>query len=113
MEAEAPGAPKSPSSNEPVLESVILDKPLVRGDQVIAKVDVRKPMPVEMTGLSLRDIIDMDVTAMIRVLERTTTPALTAIELGQKLDPFDFLALASEASGFWLPRAAITASQPE
>ena len=43
--------------NIPIIETVTLDTPLKRGEQLIEKVTLRKPMSGELRGLSLNDIL--------------------------------------------------------
>ena len=93
-------------------EVVNLEHPIIRGEQKVTRVAVRKPLAGELTGLSLRDIVDMEATAMLRLLPRITEPPLLDFEVA-RLDPTDFLALSAEASGFFLPMAARPVSQPQ
>lgn len=88
---------------------VPLDQPIVRGETKILRVDVRRPLAGELTGLSMRDIMDLDAVTMRRLLPRITMPTLTELEL-RLMDPADFFALSVEASGFFLPKSVRPAS---
>lgn len=94
-------------------EKVDLESPIVRDGENISTVYVRKPKPAELTGLSLRDIEDMQTDAMLQLLPRITEPSLLAIEIAMMDSPADFLALAVEARGFFLPKVLRPASLTE
>jgi hypothetical protein len=78
--------PKNP--NEEVVE---LDTPIVRGEQSVTSLVLRKPMSGELRGVKLSDLINMDVQSLRVVLPRITTPTLSDIEIG-RMDPADLLA---------------------
>lgn len=80
--------------------NVPLSEPVGEGDKKIDSVTLRKPMPGELRGLNLTQIISMDVDAMFVLLPRITKPVLDANLLGQ-IDPYDFGELAARASGFF------------
>ncbi|SOD27657.1 Phage tail assembly chaperone protein, E, or 41 or 14 [Variovorax sp. YR752] len=90
---------------------VILDTPVVRGSQTIAKVVIRKPRSGELRGTSLSALMQMDVIALTMVLPRVTVPTLTKPEI-EALEPADLAQLGAEMVNFLLPRAdRIPASQ--
>ena len=60
-------------------ETIELDTPINRGSKSIAKIDIRKPKAGALRGVSLVDVMQMDVTALTKVLPRITEPALTAL----------------------------------
>lgn len=94
-------------------ETVILDNPIARGEQSITEIVVRKPDSGSLRGTSLNDLLTMDVNALIIVLPRLTTPALTAIEL-RRMEPEDLLQLGQVVSGFLLPKSVrVEASRAE
>ncbi|WPP47696.1 phage tail assembly protein [Pseudomonas sp. AN-1] len=94
-------------------ETVILDNPIARGEQTIAEIVVRKPDSGSLRGTSLNDLLTMDVNALIIVLPRITSPALTAIEL-RRMEPEDLLQLGQVVSGFLLPKSVrVEASRDE
>ncbi len=99
-------------NDEPQLpgEKVILEKPIVRGEHRVESVIVNLHAAGQLKGCSLRDLIDMDVGAMIIALPRCTQPPLEPHELAL-MNPFDFLALATELSNFLLPLRSRMASQ--
>ena len=91
--------------------TITLDTAIRRGEQVIESIDLRKPFAGELRGVSLVDLLQMDVTALQTVLPRITTPALTAHDVSQ-MDPADLLQLAGGVSAFLLPKAARELASP-
>lgn len=86
-------------------KTVTLDTPIQRGEQTITEIELRKPAAGELRGVSLLELMQMDVLALRKVLPRLTTPALTDHEIGM-LDPADLFQLGSEVTGFLLPKSA-------
>ena len=85
--------------------TITLDQPIKRGESEITAIELRKPMSGELRGLNLTDLLQMDVTALQRVLPRISSPTLTEAEVAA-LDPADLLQLGSTVAGFLLPKAA-------
>ncbi len=88
-----------------VTESVELDSPIQRGKTTVTEIQVRKPKSGALRGVSLTDVLQMDVTALTRVLPRITEPALTEPEI-RDMDPADLVQLGGVVAGFLLPRKA-------
>lgn len=109
--AEAPGKSVDPNTH-------ILDTPLVRGagdgKQTITEVTLRKPRSGELRGVSLSDLVSLDVTALSKVLPRISTPTLTELDVAN-IDPADLVQLGGIFAGFLMPKAvkASMASQIE
>lgn len=91
-------------SKDPNEETVALDSPVLRGEQTITSVSLRKPMAGELRGVSLSDLLNLDVNAIIKVLPRVTSPSLTEQEAA-RLDPADLVQLGSKVAGFLLPKS--------
>lgn len=85
--------------------TVTLDTPIQRGESTIEEVTLRKPTSGELRGVSLADVLQMQVDAVLTVAPRLTTPALNAAEL-RNMDPADFVQLAGEIAGFLLSKQA-------
>lgn len=83
--------------------AITLDTPIKRGDDTITAVSVRKPDSGALRGQTLTDLLRMDVSALIKVLPRITTPSLTEAEV-TKMDPADLMQLGTEVSNFLLPK---------
>lgn len=97
------------TSPEPVKnpneETVDLDGHIIRGEQIIASVTLRKPMSGELRGVSLVELMNLDVSALRKVLPRITSPALTDIEIG-RMDPADLVQCGVAVAGFLLQKSA-------
>jgi len=93
------------AASGPITAKVTLETPITRGDQLIEEIQLRKPQSGELRGVSLVDLLQMDVTALQTVLPRITSPLLTPHDVGQ-LDPADLVQLGGIVSTFLLPKAA-------
>ena len=87
--------------------TVTLDTPIRRGTTSINSITLRKPTSGELRGVSLVELLQMDVGSLIKVLPRISSPSLTAVEVAG-MDPADLLALSSKISGFLLQKSAMT-----
>ncbi|KAI3489579.1 hypothetical protein L1887_46630 [Cichorium endivia] len=58
-------------------KTVQLDTPIKRGKTEIAEIVLRKPQSGALRGTRLQAIMDMDVGAMMTIIPRISTPALT------------------------------------
>lgn len=87
--------------------TVYLDTPIRRGTTSIDSITLRKPNSGELRGVSLVELLQMDVGSLIKVLPRISSPSLTAVEVAG-MDPADLLALSSKISGFLLQKSAMT-----
>lgn len=96
----APVAEKNPNE-----ETVQLDTPITRGTQIIDAVTLRKPMAGELRGVSLMELMQMDVGALRKVLPRISTPALLDADIA-RMDPADLVQLAVAVCGFLLQKSA-------
>lgn len=96
----------APVSNE---KTVTLDTPIMRGKTRIDNLVVRKPQSGALRGTRLQALMDMDVNAMMVVLPRVTTPALTQQEINE-MDPADLLSLSVEVVYFLLKKSVIADS---
>lgn len=90
--------------NEKVVE---LDTPILRGETEITSVTVRKPQSGALRGTRLQALMDMDVNALITVLPRITTPALTTAEINE-MDPADLVSLSVEVVTFLLKKSVLS-----
>ena len=88
-------------------KTVELDTPILRGKTEITSVIVRKPQSGALRGTRLQALMDMDVNAMMVVLPRVTTPALTVPEINE-MDPADLVALSVEVVTFLLKKSVLS-----
>ena len=92
-------------SNLSILNPTIdLDYPIKRGKTEISKITLRKPASGELRGTNLADLLQMDVSALEKVIPRISDPTLTTHEV-QSLDPADLFQLGAAVTSFLLPKA--------
>ncbi|MBF4456789.1 MULTISPECIES: phage tail assembly protein [Acinetobacter] len=84
-------------------EVVPLEEPITSGGQKITHITIRKPNVKALSGVSLQAIYQHDVNALIKVLPRVTTPALTPQQV-LELDPVDFAQLGGHLVTFLYPK---------
>lgn len=87
--------------------TVNLDTPIIRGKTYFTSVTLRKPSSGELRGVHLVDLLNLDVTALLKVLPRITTPAITAPEAAG-MDPADLLACGNKVAHFLLQKSVKT-----
>ncbi|RQP29570.1 phage tail assembly protein [Burkholderia ubonensis] len=107
LQAAAPAAAMcaaaaTPAQDDPATHT--LDTPLVRGDQTIATITLRKPKSGELRGVSLSDLVSLDVAALSKVLPRISSPTLTEADVAN-IDPADLVQLGGIFAGFLMPKA--------
>jgi hypothetical protein len=88
-----------------------LDTPIQRGEQTIAEVALRKPAAGELRGVSLTDLLQLDVSALQKVLPRISSPTLTEQDVA-RMDPADLVQMGSTVAGFLLPKSARADQSP-
>lgn len=91
------------SDTKPKILTVTLDTPIVRGEQTIDTLTIRKPGSGELRGLSLVDLGQLKVDALIKIAPRITLPPITEAEAAN-LDPADLLAFGAEMGSFLLQK---------
>lgn len=75
-------------------------------EQSITALTLRKPASGELRGLKLVDLINMDVTALITLLPRISSPTLTAADAAA-MDLPDLTQCAIEVASFFVTRAQL------
>lgn len=99
-------------SDTPAFRTVTLDFPLVRGEETVSTVQVRKPGAGELRGLTLMALSQLDYAALETLLPRITMPILHKHDIA-KLDPADLMQLGGEVMDFLLPKAAKEAASQQ
>lgn len=90
-------------------KTITLETPIQRGETTITQIQLRKPMAGELRGVSLANLIQMDVGAVITVLPRISSPSVLQQE-AERMDPADLMQVAAEVAGFLLTKSALTES---
>ncbi|WP_026471136.1 phage tail assembly protein [Alkanindiges illinoisensis] len=88
----------------PDVEVINLDTPLMMGNQEITEVEVRKPNALALQGLKIADLIQGDVTSVLTLLPKVTTPTLTRAQV-QQLDPCDIAQFGAVFITFLQPKS--------
>lgn len=81
---------------------VTLEEPIVRETETIAFLKLRKPKAGELRGLSMVDLVKLEVDTITELLPRIMMPPLTPVEIAD-LSPADLFAISTEVAGFFLP----------
>lgn len=84
--------------------TIALDTPIKRGETLIDSITLRKPGAGELRGCTISDLARMDITTLVRVIPRISSPSLTEPEVNA-MDLADLTELASEVAGFLLKKA--------
>lgn len=90
--------------------TVTLDTPIKRGETEITTVTLRKPLGGALRGVSLRELLDMDGGAIMKVVPRLSDPALTDADMA-KVDGADLLQMGAVIAGFLLPKAVMAEAE--
>jgi len=94
-------------------DQITLDRPIQRAGQTISALQLRKPTAGELRGLSLVNVLQMDVDAIATLLPRISVPTIHKLEC-LAMDPADLLACGIVVAGFLQQKGApATASQTE
>jgi hypothetical protein len=94
----------APAENGTKFETITLADPIRRGEQVIEKIALRKPRGGELRGLTLQELINTDIGAILKVVPRISDPVLTPHEC-DNLDPADLAEIGGTIRGFFMTAA--------
>ena len=84
---------------------ITLDFPIDRGTSKVDKITLHKPNAGQLRGVSLRELLDMNTDAIVKVVSRVSEPQITPQEAAGKLDPSDLLQIGAALANFLLPPA--------
>lgn len=87
------------------IDPIALDRPIQRAGQTIDALQLRKPTAGELRGLSLVNVLQMDVDALAALLPRISTPVIHKPEV-MVMDPADLLACGIQVGGFLQQKGA-------
>lgn len=92
------------TSKASAFETVDLVEPITRGETTITRLTLRKPKAGELRGLTLSDVIGLEIAAILKLIPRISEPTLTDHEC-QNLDPADLTEIGGTIRGFFMTRA--------
>ncbi|MEC7120353.1 MAG: phage tail assembly protein [Pseudomonadota bacterium] len=90
-------------TQEAQFETVDLDEPIQRGDNLITRITLRRPQAGELRGISLLAVMQMDTNTLITLLPRISDPVLTTPEL-TRMNLADIVQLATVVANFHVPK---------
>lgn len=85
-------------------ETITLAEPIVRGEETITSIALRKPRAGELRGLSIQELMSARASAVLDILPRITVPLITAAE-ADNLEAEDLAACSGAIIGFFLTAA--------
>ncbi len=77
-----------------------LPDPIKIGDKKVREIVLREPMAGEMRGLKLADVLQLDVSAMITLIPRISSPPLTGAQVAG-MAPRNFTAVTTQVMPFF------------
>ena len=90
---------KKNNSTEPT--KITLTHGVKIGNELVNDFEIRKPKAGELRGLKIFELVSMDVEALMVLLPRITSPAITRAQI-YELDPSDILKFGSTVSNFFI-----------
>lgn len=93
--------PTPPESSR--FTTIELEDPLTRGETQIASITLRKPTAGELRGLKLDDLVQNEVTTLLKLIPRISDPILTEDE-ASRLSFSDIVQCGGAISGFFLTK---------
>jgi hypothetical protein len=86
---------------DPNIKSIKFDVGFKRGEQTIIDIVIRKPKTRALRGLTLVNVLQLDVDTMAKLAPRITTPTMSENDV-YDLDPVDVTKLCKEVIGFFV-----------
>lgn len=86
---------------DPNVKTITFDYGFKRGETIIKEVTVRKPKAGALRGLTLSDLLQLDVNAIATLTPRITTPSMSANDV-YELDPSDLTKIGKEIISFFV-----------
>lgn len=104
MNSKATPATEAPTDTSGNTAAVTLNEPIVRGDQRITVVTLRRPKAGALRGINLAALVNSaDYDALETLLPRISSPTLTKADVAD-MDPSDIVQFASEVVLFFVPK---------
>ncbi|HDR9506575.1 phage tail assembly protein [Burkholderia cepacia] len=86
-------------------DAILLDTPIKRGEQTISSITLALSGSGALRGVTLTDVLQLDVIALSKVLPRISDPMLTEQDV-LRMDPADLVKLGTELAGFLVPNSS-------
>jgi len=102
-DTSAPETPPAASARK-MSDPIPLAEPILRGQQTIESIQLRKPKAGELRGLSIQELMNARTSAVLDLLPRITLPPVTQAE-ADNLEPEDLAACSGAIIDFFLTPA--------
>lgn len=83
------------------MEKITLETPIQQGEKEITEITLRKPQAGELRGLSIVELLNMDVQSICILLPRISTPMITK-EQAAKMDTVDICQVGGVVANFFV-----------
>ena len=102
LSSEAPPSRSNPPPmpSNPDIETIVFEQPICRGETVIREVNINKPKTGALRGLSLADVMKLEVDTIIKLTPRISTPTLVEHEVAN-LELVDLMKISTAVIGFF------------
>lgn len=94
----------SAGGDRKMFATIVLETPIAREGGDVVTLTLRRPGSGEMRGLSMVRLGQMEVTELLKLLPRITSPVLTDLECAA-IDPADMMEICSELGDFLLTKS--------
>ncbi|MCH7306599.1 phage tail assembly protein [Acinetobacter sp. NIPH 1852] len=85
---------------DPNIKLVKFDVGFIRGQEMIKEITLRKPKTHALRGLSLVNLLNLDIDTIAKVASRVTQPVMSPQDV-YELEPSDITKLGTELIGFF------------
>ncbi|QNH50180.1 phage tail assembly protein [Acinetobacter venetianus] len=86
---------------DPNIKTIQFDYGFKRGESTIKEVTIRKPKTGALRGLTLSDLLQLDVNAIATLTPRITSPTMSTNDV-YDLDPSDLTKIGKEIISFFV-----------
>ena len=86
---------------DPNMITVNFDEGFKRGEQTVTEIVIRKPKTRALRGLTLINVLQLDVDTLAKLAPRITTPTMSENDV-YDLSPSDLTKLSKEVIGFFV-----------
>lgn len=86
---------------DPNIKSITFDEGFKRGEQTVTEITIRKPKTRALRGLTLVNVLQLDVDTLAKLAPRITAPTMSEDDV-YDLSPSDLTKLSKEVIGFFV-----------
>lgn len=89
------------SIQDPNIKPITFDEGFKRGEQTITEIVIRKPKTRALRGLTLVNVLQLDVDTLAKLAPRITTPTMNENDV-YELEPSDLTKFSKEVINFFV-----------